>query len=126
MLPNVLDTPYHLCKQDFCTNHNHTACTAKSDDSEHSRCPHSLKLLPARFSETLEGSTLLLYSGPQRSLPRFWVSIRSYKKQPVKKNWGRILGLAWLKFAVAPLGYVPAILGNSCAFIALFFFLMLF
>ena len=36
------------------------------------------------------------------ALPRFWVSIRSYKKQPVKKNWGRILGLAWLKFAVAP------------------------
>jgi hypothetical protein len=35
--------------------------------------------------------------------PRFWVSIRSYKKQPVKKICGRILGLAWLKFAVAPL-----------------------
>ena len=34
-------------------------------------------------------------------LPRFWVSIRSYKKQPVKKNWGRVLGLAKLKFAVA-------------------------
>ena len=31
------------------------------------------------------------------------VSIRSYKKQPVKKSWGRILGLAWLKFAVAAL-----------------------
>ena len=25
------------------------------------------------------------------------------KKQPVKTIWGRILGLAWLKFAVAPL-----------------------
>ena len=37
------------------------------------------------------------------ALPRFWVSIRSYKKQPVKKIWGRILGLAWLKFAVAAL-----------------------
>ena len=35
------------------------------------------------------------------SLPRFWVSIRSYKKQPVKKNWGRVLGLSWLKLAVA-------------------------
>ena len=35
------------------------------------------------------------------ALPRFWVSIRSYKKQPVKKIWGRTLGLAWLKFAVA-------------------------
>ena len=34
------------------------------------------------------------------ALPKFWVSIRSYKKQPVKKIWGRILGLAWLKFAV--------------------------
>ena len=33
------------------------------------------------------------------ALPRFWVSILSYKKQPVKKFWGRILGLAWLKFA---------------------------
>ena len=37
------------------------------------------------------------------ALPRFWVSIRSYKKQPVKNIWDRILGLAWLKFAVAPL-----------------------
>ena len=37
------------------------------------------------------------------ALPRFWVSILSYKKQPVKKNWGRILGLAWIKFAVAAL-----------------------
>ena len=37
------------------------------------------------------------------ALPRFWVLIRSYKKQPVKKNWSRILGLAWLKFAVAAL-----------------------
>ena len=35
------------------------------------------------------------------ALPRFWVSMRSYKKQLVKKIWGRILGLAWLKFAVA-------------------------
>ena len=32
---------------------------------------------------------------------RFWFSIRSYKKQLV--NWGRMLGLAWLKFAVAAL-----------------------
>ena len=37
------------------------------------------------------------------SLPRFWVSINSYKKQPVKKFGGRILDLAWLKFAVAAL-----------------------
>ena len=37
------------------------------------------------------------------SLPRFCVSIRSYKKQPVKKICGRILDLAWLKFAVAVL-----------------------
>ena len=37
------------------------------------------------------------------ALPRFWVSIRSYKKPPIKKIWGRILGLAWLKFAVEPL-----------------------
>ena len=29
--------------------------------------------------------------------------MRSYKKQLVKKNWGRILDLAWLKFAVAAL-----------------------
>ena len=40
--------------------------------------------------------------GPKAwALPRFWVSIHSYKKQLVKKIWGRILGLAWLKFAVA-------------------------
>ena len=38
------------------------------------------------------------------ALPKFWVSISSYKKQqPVKKIWGRILGLAWLKLAVASL-----------------------
>ena len=36
-------------------------------------------------------------------LPRFWVSIGCYKKQPVKKIWGRVLGLAWLKFAVVAL-----------------------
>ena len=34
---------------------------------------------------------------------RFCVAIRSYKKQLVKKLWGRILDLAWLKFAVAAL-----------------------
>ena len=39
------------------------------------------------------------------SLPRFWVSIRSYKKL-VKKNWGRIVDLVWLKFAVAALEIV--------------------
>ena len=37
------------------------------------------------------------------ALPRFWVSIHFYKKQPVKKIGGRILGLAWLKFAMEPL-----------------------
>ena len=37
--------------------------------------------------------------GPKAwALPRFWVS--NCKKQPVKKFWGRILGLAWLEFAV--------------------------
>ena len=35
------------------------------------------------------------------AFPRFWVSIYSYKKQLVKKKWGRILGIAWLKFSVA-------------------------
>ena len=47
------------------------------------------------------------------ALPRFWVSIRSYKKQPVKKFWGRILGLAWLKFAVAPLSHISKYLHKS-------------
>jgi hypothetical protein len=51
------------------------------------------------------------YTGPPRlvRLPRpglqFWDSICSYKKQLVKKIWGRILGLVWLKFAVAALNY---------------------
>ena len=44
------------------------------------------------------------------ALPRFWFSIRSYKKQPVKKNWGKILSLAWLKFAVAALINIHRIL----------------
>ena len=39
------------------------------------------------------------------SFPRFWVARRSYKKQPVKKNWGKILDLAWLKFAAAALQF---------------------
>jgi hypothetical protein len=39
----------------------------------------------------------------RQGLARFWVSIRSYKKQPVKKCWCRILDLAWLKFAGAAL-----------------------
>ena len=43
------------------------------------------------------------------SLPRFWVSICSYKKQPVKKFWGRILDLAWLKFTVAALVRIVSI-----------------
>ena len=34
------------------------------------------------------------WQGPQGALPNFWVSVRSYKKQLVKKIWGRILGLA--------------------------------
>jgi hypothetical protein len=42
-------------------------------------------------------------AGKVWSLPRFPVSIRSYKKQPVKKYWSGILDLAWLKFAVAAL-----------------------
>ena len=29
------------------------------------------------------------------ALPRFWVSIRSYKLQPVKKIWGRISRVIW-------------------------------
>ena len=42
-------------------------------------------------------------AGKVWSLPRFWVSIRSYKKQLVKRFWGRTLDLAWLKFIVAAL-----------------------
>ena len=38
-----------------------------------------------------------------RALPKFWVSICSYKKQPVEKIWGRIFGLVWLKIALAAL-----------------------
>ena len=40
------------------------------------------------------------------SLPRFWVSLCYYKKQPFKEIWGRILDFAWLKFAVADLDIV--------------------
>ena len=48
------------------------------------------------------------------ALIRFWVSIRSYKKQLVKKKWGRILGLAWLKFAVASLNILGGINIHGC------------
>ena len=37
------------------------------------------------------------------AFPRFWVSIRSYKKQLVKNIFGRILDLAWFKFPAAAL-----------------------
>ena len=47
------------------------------------------------------------------ALPRFWVSICSYKKQPVKKIWVRILDLAWVKFAVAALMYMCCLKINS-------------
>ena len=39
-------------------------------------------------------------AGKVWSLHRFWVSIRSYKKQPIKNIFGRILDLAWFKFPV--------------------------
>ena len=55
----------------------------------------------------------ICWQGPKAwALPRFWVSIRSYKKQPVKIIWGRTLGLALLKFAMAPLDYVVKLWGN--------------
>jgi hypothetical protein len=45
-------------------------------------------------------------------LPKFWVLFWSYEKQPVKKIWVGILGLAWLKFAVAALRVT--MLQNKC------------
>ena len=42
-------------------------------------------------------------AGKVWSLPRFWVSIFSYKKQPVKTFLGRILDPSQLKFAVVAL-----------------------
>ena len=47
------------------------------------------------------------------ALPRFWVSIGSYKKQLVKKIWGRILGLALLKFSVVRAPVVDRQLENE-------------
>ena len=35
-------------------------------------------------------------AGKVWSLPRFWVSISPYKKQPVKIFWGRIFAVAAL------------------------------
>ena len=49
-------------------------------------------------------------AGKVWSLARFWVSIHSYKKQPVKNFLGRILDLAWLKFAVAALAMVGTLI----------------
>ena len=44
------------------------------------------------------------------SLPKVWVSIRSYKKQAVKKwikkTLGRTLDLAWFKFTMVALMWV--------------------
>ena len=52
------------------------------------------------FRATLAGK-----AGKVWSLPRFWVSIHSYKETTGQKL-GRILDLAWLKFSVAAL-YLP-------------------
>ena len=45
-------------------------------------------------------------AGKVWSMPRFWVSIHSYKKQSVKKFWDRILDLAWLKFSFKVAGII--------------------
>ena len=38
------------------------------------------------------------------AMPRFWVSIHSYKIQSIKKKiGGKIFGHSWLKFAMAAL-----------------------
>ena len=36
-------------------------------------------------------------------MPRFWVSIHSYKKQPVKNYLGRILDIVWHELVVVAL-----------------------
>ena len=48
-------------------------------------------------------ATMAGKAGKICSLPRFWDSIRSYNKQLVKQFCGRILDLAFLKFAVVAL-----------------------
>ena len=48
-------------------------------------------------------ATMAGKAGKIWSLPRFWVSLRSCKKQNFQKKLDRILDLAWLKFAVAAL-----------------------
>ena len=62
--------------------------------------PISSSSMPSRYYYFM-GPLWLARPPKAWALPRFWVSIRSYKKQPVKKIWDRILGLAGLKFAVA-------------------------
>ena len=65
----------------------------------------SYKALSAPFESVVSrfrGSTA--HKAPKAwALHIFWVSIRTYKKQLSKKICGRVLGLAWLKFAVAAL-----------------------
>ena len=59
--------------------------------------PHVL-ILPAAIAA---GKVPMAWANTQD-----WVPISSYKKQLVKTIWGRILGLAWLKFPVTFLCYV--------------------
>ena len=62
--------------------------------------------------------------GPKAwALPRIWVSIRSYKKQQVRILWGRILGLDWLKFAVAPRPWIGVALTFLYICVGVYFYM---
>ena len=52
-------------------------------------------------------------AGKVWSLSRFWVSIHSYKKQLVKNIWGKILDLAWLKFAVVAVMFLGSLVWSE-------------
>ena len=68
-------------------------------------CLRSLIITPFCCLVNIRGATA-------GKAPRFWVSIRSYKKQLIKNIWGRILGIAWLKFAMVPLNIKPSFIVN--------------
>ena len=76
---------------------------ARADFISNSKVPPARQKLETLPLDRVHNWVKLFVMEPPRPGPclDFGVSIHSYKKQPVKKI--RILGLAWLKFAVAAL-----------------------
>ena len=80
-----------------------TAIVVNSPERKLAKCT-SVECTEVHFASFRSGefTTLAVINQPEKKLAKR-TSMHSYKKQPVKKIWGRILDLVWLKFALAAL-----------------------